>query len=120
MTLKAKTGVVLALAALSIFAVAQDAGAGNGWGWAKPLNQKAGSLLYTTQRKAKTHYRSNVHRTYTTPLYRYPAVSRRYSVSPAVRYPAVVVPAPSFIQPHTIVRPPVTIYSTPTVIMPRH
>ena len=52
MTFSAKFCVITtAFLAFACVGFASDAQAGNSWGWAKPLNQKPGSLLYTSNRK---------------------------------------------------------------------
>lgn len=113
MKLLQKTGVLVVMLTLAICVETGNADAGNGWGWAKPLNQKAGSILYTTNRKAKTNYRPSVRRTFPSRYARTPVTYSRVYAAPAVRYPITTV-APSILPHHNvIVKPPVIIHSVP-------
>ena len=95
--MKFKTRVCLfaaALTAITCFGTAGNAEAGrNGWRWAKPLNQKAGSAFYTSNRRAHRQTKSrhqNSYRSYRSSVHtrsRFPASSRhpRVPVHPPAR-----------------------------------
>jgi hypothetical protein len=95
----------------------------NSWGWAKPLSQKPGSLLYTLNRKNRrtttsrntTSYRSHRLQTYTQPIMTAPAAESRIIVqSPAVMIdstPTTQVPKQPVLR-HRV------IHSQPRVVQP--
>lgn len=70
--------VLLTTATISPPAAAAD----YSWGWQKPLNQRPGSLLYTTNRYAKRRT-ANARGIFGSPTYRSPTTYR----SPAFRTP---------------------------------
>lgn len=82
-----------AFTAITCVGIADDVEAGNGWGWAKPLNQKPGSVLYTSNRKNRQHttsHRAFRVRTYTQPKF----------IAP-VHYPHVTVQSPTWMMEST-------------------
>tara|TARA_R110002049_G_scaffold46487_1_gene135200 strand:- start:161056 stop:161475 length:420 start_codon:yes stop_codon:yes gene_type:complete len=94
---------VAVIAVIAGVGSANDADAGNGWRWSKPLNQKPGSAFYTSNLKnhqRTTTRRKSVHASY---------VSPRPYVQPRVASPAVY--------PHMIVQPP-SVAVNPVVASP--
>ena len=82
-----------AIVAAFFIPAAPPATAGTPWGWSLPLNQKPGSLLYTTNRYAKRRSSRSRGISATAPRYGYdpgPAV-RRYA-TPVYRTPVYRTP----------------------------
>ena len=71
----------------------------NSWGWAKPLSQKPGSVLYTLNRKNRRHTTS-----------RNTTFNRSYRLR---TYPQAITTAPSH-YPHVTVQSPVVIIDSTT------
>lgn len=94
-----------AFAAITCFGIADNAEAGNSWGWAKPLTEKPGSGLYTSNRKNRRN-NSSSHTT-----------SRSFFRWRTYPQPQVTTSA---YQPHVTVLPPrVIVDSTTTTLIPR-
>lgn len=106
---------LLAAAVTAICCVGSNtAEAGNGWGWAKPLNQKPGSLFYTTNRRFKSNTKSRS----STYSYR-PRIVRPAYKAPVYKAPVYQAPThqPMIVHPPAVIQtaPPTTLTPAPSV-----
>ncbi|TWU01098.1 hypothetical protein [Stieleria varia] len=130
---------VIALTTISCFATPKNA-EGGGWGWAKPLNKKPGSMLYTSNRntnnafggRSRSYQPSTVRQssyyshtpTYSQPVYAVPVVTTPTFAAPGYKpsiqtAPPVVHSAPVVVAPQGVINNPV-VSPTQTMAQPAH